>query len=92
MKGYTAFSPRHQGFFGRHFRKISSNLPFSYAEKEKTGKRRYQNNNAMQILSGIGRNLWRQRKPVGLVLFLIISYILFYATRKPSSQIQSTAN
>lgn len=82
MKGYTAFNPRNQGFFGRHFRRISTSLPFSYAEKEKLGRGRSQGNKAMQMLNRIGWNLWRLRRSVGLVLLIVLSWILFYVTRK----------
>jgi hypothetical protein len=81
-QGYAAFSPRNQGFLGRHFRRISTSLPFSYAEKEKLGRGRFQGSKVAQILNRIGRNIWRLRKPVGLVLFLLLSFILFYVTRK----------
>ncbi|KAF2468172.1 uncharacterized protein BDR25DRAFT_373817, partial [Lindgomyces ingoldianus] len=80
VKGYTAFNPRNQGFFGRHFRRISTSLPFSYAEKEKLGRGRYQGNKAVQYLNRIGRTLWRLRKSVGLLLFLVLSITLFYVT------------
>ena len=82
VKGYTAFNPRNQGFFGKHFRRISTSLPFSYAEKEKLGRGRYQGNKVMQMLNRIGWNLWRMRRSVGLILFLVLSYILFYTTRE----------
>lgn len=81
VKGYT-FNPRNQGFFGRHFRRISTSLPFSYADKEKLGRGRYQGNRAMEILRRMGRNLWRLRRSVALVLFLVLSFVLFYVTRK----------
>ncbi|KAJ4288127.1 alpha-1,6-mannosyltransferase [Kalmusia sp. IMI 367209] len=81
VKGYTAFNPRNQGFFGKHFRRLSTSLPFSYGEKEKLGRGRYQGNNKiMQMLNRIGWNLWRLRKSVGVILLILLSYILFYAT------------
>lgn len=82
VKSTTAFSPRNQGFFGRHFRRISTSLPFSYADKEKLGRGRYSGNKVVQMLTRLGRILWRMRRPVGLVLLLLLSYILFYVTRK----------
>jgi mannan polymerase II complex MNN10 subunit len=86
VKGYTAFNPRNQGFFGKHFRRISTSLPFSYAEKEKLGRGRHQGGNKiMQMLNRIGWNLWRMRRSVGLILFIVLSYILFYTTRKLAS-------
>jgi mannan polymerase II complex MNN10 subunit len=82
VKGYPGFTPRNQGFFGKHFRKISTSLPFSYGEKEKLGRGRYQGNKFMQMLNRIGWNLWRLRKSLGLVLLVIVSIIMFYVTRK----------
>lgn len=57
-------------------------MPFSYAEKEKLGRGRYQGSKPMQILNRIGRNLWRLRRSLGLVLLLVLSIILFYVTRE----------
>jgi mannan polymerase II complex MNN10 subunit len=82
VKGYAAFTPRNQGFFGKHFRRMSTSLPFSYGDKEKLGRGRYQGNKAAEILRRIGRNLWRLRRSLGLFLFIILSIILFYVTRK----------
>ena len=86
VKGYNAFTPRNQGFFGKHFRRISTSLPFSYGEKEKVNRGRgyqgYQGNNKfLQMLNRIGWNLWRLRKPLGTVLTIVLLYILFYVTR-----------
>ncbi|KAF2132871.1 glycosyltransferase family 34 protein [Dothidotthia symphoricarpi CBS 119687] len=80
IKGHPSFNPRNQGFFGKHFRKISTSLPFSYGEKEKLGRGRQQGNKFMQMLNRIGRNLWRLRKSLGVVLFVVLSVIVFYVT------------
>lgn len=82
VKGYAGFNPRGQGFFGKHFRRISTSLPFSYSDKEKLGRGRYQGNKVMQMLNRIGWNLWRLRRSVGTVLVLFLLWILFYVTRK----------
>lgn len=86
VKGHNGFTPRNQGFFGKHFRRISTSLPFSYGEKEKLGRGRgyqgYQGNNKiLQALNRIGWNLWRLRKPLGTILTILLLYILFYVTR-----------
>lgn len=86
VKGYGSFNPR-QNFFGRHFRRISTSLPFSYAEKEKLGRGRYQGNKIQQILARIGSRLWRLRRSVGLLLVLLLGFILFYATRELSGPV-----
>lgn len=57
-------------------------MPFSYGEKEKLGRGRYQGNKVMQLLNRVGRTLWRLRRSVGVVLFVILSIIIFYVTRK----------
>ncbi|KAF2636094.1 hypothetical protein P280DRAFT_157471 [Massarina eburnea CBS 473.64] len=80
VKGYPGFAPRNQGFLGRHFRKISTSLPFSYGEKEKLGRGRYQGNKFVQILNRIAWNLWRLRKILGPVLLILLTYTLFYVT------------
>ncbi|KAH7124079.1 galactosyl transferase GMA12/MNN10 family-domain-containing protein [Dendryphion nanum] len=80
VKSYTAFNPRSQGFFGRHFRKISTSLPTSYAEKEKLGRGRFQGNKVAQVLTRIGRNLWRMKRSVGAVLLFVLCIIIFYVT------------
>jgi mannan polymerase II complex MNN10 subunit len=82
VKGQSGFNPHNQGFFTKHFRRISTSLPMSYGDKEKLGRGRYQNNKLVQGLNLIGRNLWRLRRSVGVVLFIIFSVIMFYVTRK----------
>lgn len=82
MKGYPGFTPRNQGFFAKHFRRISTSLPISYGEKEKLGRGRHQGNRVMQLLNRIGWNLWRLRRSLGVVLLIILSVVMFYVTRK----------
>ncbi|KAF1359484.1 hypothetical protein EJ07DRAFT_155922 [Lizonia empirigonia] len=80
VKGYPGFTPRNQGFFAKHFRRISTSLPISYGEKEKLGRGRYQDNRFMQMLNRIGWNIWRLRRSLGLVLLVILSIVTFYVT------------
>jgi len=82
VKGYPGFNPRGQSFLGKHFRRISTSLPFSYGEKEKLGRGRFEGNRAVQMLNRIGRNLWRLRRSVGVLLFFVLGIVTFYVTRK----------
>lgn len=91
VRGYQAFSSSGQSWFGRHARKVSTNLAnlpmfrqTSWAEKEKLGRGRYpmQLENTARIL---GRFLWRMRLRIAVILIIILAPILFYATRKFSS-------
>lgn len=82
VKANGGFNPRNQGFFSKHLRKISTSLPMSYGDKEKLGRGRASNNKVVQLLNRIGWNLWRLRRSVGVVLFIIFSIIIFYVTRK----------
>ncbi|KAF1837522.1 hypothetical protein BDW02DRAFT_491343 [Decorospora gaudefroyi] len=72
VKGYPGFTPRNQGFFGKHFRRISTSLPFTHGDKEKLGRGRPPANKMMQLLTHIGRTLWRLRKIVALVLLVLL--------------------
>ncbi|KAL7771304.1 hypothetical protein CFE70_001247 [Pyrenophora teres f. teres 0-1] len=74
VKGYPGFIPRNQGFFGKHFRKISTSLPFNHGEKEKLGRGRNQNK-VMQFLNGIAMTLWRLRKRVLMLLLAVFLFI-----------------
>lgn len=82
VKGYNGFTPRNQGFFGKHLRRISTSLPFSYGDKEKVNRGRPPGNKVMQLLNHVGWTLWRLRRSVGVLLFVIFSVIIFYVTRK----------
>ncbi|KAH3914513.1 hypothetical protein HBI56_094980 [Parastagonospora nodorum] len=80
VKSNSGFNPRGQGFFTKHFRRISTSLPMSYGDKEKVGRGRYQNNKFMQFLNRIAWNIWRLRRSLGVVLFIVFSIIMFYVT------------
>jgi mannan polymerase II complex MNN10 subunit len=82
VKGYPSFTPRNQGFFSKHFRRISTSLPISYGDKEKLGRGRTPGNKLTQMMNRVGWNLWRLRRSLGVVLFIVFSIIMFYATRK----------
>ncbi len=94
INGYPAFSIRHNGFFARHARKISSSLPRfnlgvrrDFAEKEKLGRGRWNPNagtNLGRLRSLAARILRRARLRLLLVLAFIFATILFYVTRKMS--------
>jgi mannan polymerase II complex MNN10 subunit len=86
VKGQSSFNPRNQGFFSKHFRRISTSLPVSYGEKEKLGRGRSQNNKFMQSINRIAWNFWRLRRSVGVVLLVIFSIIFFYVTRKSTAR------
>lgn len=75
VKGYPGFTPRNQGFFGKHFRKISTSLPFNHGDKEKLGRGRPQGK-VMRTLNGIVWGLWRLRKRVMIVL--LVTFLLFF--------------
>jgi mannan polymerase II complex MNN10 subunit len=94
VKGYPGFAPRNQGFLGKHFRKISTSLPFSYGDKEKLGRGRSQGNNkVMQIVNRIAWGLWRLRRILGPILLIILTWTLFYVTRRlMASSCSSHAN
>jgi mannan polymerase II complex MNN10 subunit len=91
VKGHNGFNPRNQGFFTKHFRRISTSLPTSYGDKEKLGRGRYQNNKFVQFLNRIAWNIWRLRRSVGVVLFIVFSIIMFYVTRKSAETATSAS-
>ncbi|KAH8732702.1 galactosyl transferase GMA12/MNN10 family-domain-containing protein [Phaeosphaeriaceae sp. PMI808] len=80
VKGQSTFNPRNQGFFAKHFRRISTSLPLSYGEKEKLGRGRQPTNKFMQLLNRIGWNIWRLRRSAGVILLIVFSIIIFYVT------------
>lgn len=83
MKGYPGFTPRNQGFFGKHFRRISTSLPFNHGDKEKLGRGRSQNK-VMRALNGIAWTIWRLRKRVALVLFVVFFFIFYNSNTRKS--------
>jgi hypothetical protein len=87
--GYPSFSTHNQGFFSRHMRRLSSNLPrFShnapYAEKEKLGRGRWSPNvPLLGRIRSLGARMGRKTKfRLAGVLFLIALIIIFYNTRE----------
>lgn len=79
-QGYPAYSTSHGGFFKRHMRTLSNNLPtFSkgydgrdYAEKEKLGRGR---NKWLRKVPSLHR-LWRMKKRYMLIIGVILLYII----------------
>jgi len=94
LNGYPSFSTQNSGFFNRHYRKISSNLPRfnlgsekSYAEKEKLGRGRWSPRDGSKLarIKSLIRRVGRKMKlRVVIVLALFLMIILFYMTRKDS--------
>lgn len=92
INGYPSFSTHNNGFFNRHYRKISSSLPRfnlasdkSYAEKEKLGRGRWSTRGANRLarLRSLVRRASRKTKIrflIGMALFAL--FILYYMTRK----------
>lgn len=79
------------GFFGRHFRSLSTSLPTfqkgvekDYSEKEKLGRGR-----SLGVLKSLGsvltRQGWRMRVPLAIVGTVVLAVVLFLATRTCSA-------
>jgi mannan polymerase II complex MNN10 subunit len=103
INGYPSFSTHNNGFFNRHYRKISSSLPRfnlasdkSYAEKEKLGRGRWSTRGANRLarLRSLVRRASRKTKIrflIGMALFAL--FILYYMTRKATfSNLRGPAN
>jgi len=91
VNGYPSFSTHNNGFFNRHYRKISSSLPHfsmaekSYAEKEKLGRGRWMGREGSKIarVRSLVRRVGRKLRLRGiLVIAIIFLYFMFYMTRK----------
>ena len=92
VNGYPAFSLRHNGFFARHARRISTSLPRfnlgarrDYADKEKLGRGRWypsHGTRASRLRTFVASILRRARFRFLLILAFIFAVILFYVTRK----------
>jgi mannan polymerase II complex MNN10 subunit len=95
VNGYPSFSTQNNGFFNRHYRKLSSSLPRfnlgsdkSYAEKEKLGRGRWMfrdGGRKAQLRSRV-RSLLRRTSRKAKIRFLVLVafllvIILFYTTR-----------
>ncbi|KAL3418635.1 golgi mannosyltransferase complex subunit [Phlyctema vagabunda] len=86
VNGYPSFSTQNNGFFNRHYRKISSSLPHfnlggerPYAEKEKLGRGR--NGKLAWFMGRIGRSSFLKKRIIVLITFLIVT-LIFYSTRQ----------
>lgn len=86
VKGYPYFQPRHQGFFSRHLRRISSTLPhMAYTEKDKPGRvgwRPNPNTKIGRFLGWVGMIAWRFRLRLLIAGAFLIGIVIFYLTRK----------
>lgn len=91
INGYPSFSTQNNGFFNRHYRKISSNLPHftlrtekSFAEKEKLGRGR--DGARITRVKNFARRVKQKTGRAGIVVVVLlvftILYTLFYVTRK----------
>jgi mannan polymerase II complex MNN10 subunit len=92
VSGYPSFSTHNNGFFNRHYRKISSSLPRfnmgsdkSYAEKEKLGRGRWSVRGAGKLarLRSLVRRANRKTKIRFLIgLALVALYFIWSMSRK----------
>ncbi|KAF1812201.1 glycosyltransferase family 34 protein [Eremomyces bilateralis CBS 781.70] len=87
VRGYPSFSTRNQGFFARHFRRISQRLPEfapgQFAEKEKLGRGRWATRRGMRWgdVVTLGGRVLRKMKMRGLVVVVLLALaFLFYVT------------
>lgn len=91
--GYPSFSTQNNGFFNRHYRKLSSSLPRfnsglgggrakGYADREKLGRGRPIGSKFSQLVGALGRSSRAARIRMLAVLAFILMIILFYTTRK----------
>lgn len=90
-RGYPAFETQNQGFFQRHMRRISNNLPrfntssTHYAEKEKLQRGRWQLAPPGSLLGRLrnmaGRVGRKSKLRVFLVFLLLFAIWLFYHSR-----------
>lgn len=89
------FQPKNQGFFRRHFRKLSSSLPKFhspvdadrfYKDKQHLPPVDWRLPRSLHELKSLGYLLWRKiyryRLPLALLTLLLSSISLFYLTRK----------
>ena len=91
MKGYPGFEPRNQGFFGKHFRKISTSLPLNYGDKEKLGRGR-SNNKVMRLLNSIGWIFLRLWKKGALLACLVVLGVFYMSNTGRSSTVLLSSN
>ena len=93
VNGYPSFSTHNNGFFSRHYRRISSSLPHfnmgdkTYAEKEKLERGRWIGRDGSKLarVRSLARRVSRKLRLRGLIVIaLIFLYFIFYMTRKSS--------
>lgn len=88
INGYPSFSPRKSGWFSRHARKISNNLPSftgrrDFAEKEKLGRGRWypgRGSRSGRLITYLGSMARRFRLRLLLVIAIVLALSLFYIT------------
>ncbi|KAK1064584.1 alpha-1,6-mannosyltransferase [Friedmanniomyces endolithicus] len=94
VNGYPSYQPQNQGFFGRHYRRLSESLPHfahggqedRYAEKEKLGRGRSggwsgSSNSKMkwrELPRRVGLLISRRRKGVALVLLFLLGLMIWF--------------
>ena len=98
VNGYPSFSTQNNGFFNRHYRRISNSLPRfnatpdkSYAEKEKLGRGRWlprDGSKMARLRTAMGRVSRKTRLRLIFLMACIFMYILFYSTRKTLSPVR----
>lgn len=94
-RGYPAFETQNQGFFQRHMRRISNNLPrfntnTHYAEKEKLQRGQWQPAAPGSLLGRFrnmaGRMGRKSKMRIFLVFLLLFAIWLFYHSRTSRGQ------
>ena len=95
VNGYPSFSTQNNGFFNRHYRRLSGSLPRfnlgtdkSYAEKEKLGRGRWMLQDRggtaqvrKRVRSLVRRTSRKAKIRILVLLGLLLMIILFYTTR-----------
>lgn len=89
VNGYPRYQSQNEGFFTRHYRKISEGLPYfahggqedRYAEKEKLGRGRLAGPGGFRELPRrLGLLMSRRRKYLVLVLLFVFALMIWYNT------------
>lgn len=89
VNGYPSYQSQNQGFFARHYRKMSEGLPSfahggqedRYAEKEKLGRGRSGGMSFRELPRRVGLLLSRRRKHVALFMVLLFAVLLWFQKR-----------
>lgn len=89
VNGYPRYQSQNEGFFTRHYRKISEGLPYfahggqedRYAEKEKLGRGRLGGSGGFRELPRrLGLLMSRRRKYVVLMLLFVVALMMWHNT------------